>query len=238
MPRIFWTEEERDSVLTHAVDAYVKNSVTYLEALRLGQNLALPVHRRRPLASYPAAKPDIKLLKARYATYVTGLQHSKDKVTPTVVEPKAPEPPVAQPATLQDAPIGDLIAEIARRIASNLTAAIQREVLELEHSFKLQRHDPTYTQTGIFKKRVCVVGLLPEQEHLIEREFSNTFSLKFLGNEAARHADIPTADAYLLMKSFISHAVYGKYQKLPQHVLIDGGMSTLRMWLNTKGQDL
>jgi hypothetical protein len=132
----------------------------------------------------------------------------------------------------------DLIGEIAKRIADKLATAIQHEVKELEHNFKLQKHDPTYASKGLFKKRITIIGLLNDQEQVITREFSDKFALKFLGNEAARHADIATADAYLLMKNFISHAIYGKYQKLPQHVLIDGGMSTLRMWLNTKGAEL
>ena len=48
----------------------------------------------------------------------------------------------------------------------------------------------------------------------------------------------PDADAYLLMKNFINHPLYHKYQVFPNHVLIDGGMSTLRMWFHTKGTEL
>jgi len=32
--------------------------------------------------------------------------------------------------------------------------------------------------------------------------------------------------------------VYYKYQQFPNHVLIDGGVATLRLWLHTKGKDL
>ena len=46
------------------------------------------------------------------------------------------------------------------------------------------------------------------------------------------------ADAYLLMKTFIKHAVYNKYREDPRHVLIDGGLTTLRTWLTTEGVKL
>lgn len=236
--RIRWTEKERSQVVQEAVKLYSLGNISYLEALRRAQNSALPISRIRTLASHSAAQPEIKLLKEAYDSYVQNLRYPKPVLPIPPIDSKSSDPSDEVLPYLESATTEELINEISRRIASSLTKAIQHEIHELEHSFKLEKHDPTYEKTGIFKKRVCIIGLLPEQEKLIDREFSSSFSLKFLGNEAARHADIPTADAYLLMKSFISHAVYGKYQKLPQHVLIDGGMSTLRMWLNTKGQDL
>jgi len=236
--RIRWTDAEREDVIKHAVDVYIKNDTSHLEALHLGQNLALPTYRRRTLATHSAAKDEIRLLKDAYNAYISTLQKRKDVVAPTAEVLRSPEPSGVQPAAADAMSMDALIAEIAKRIAASLTTAIEREVKELEHSFKLQKHDPTYKSQHIFKKRIVIIGLLNDQEQAIMHEFDDKFKLKFLGNEAARHADISTADAYLLMKSFISHAVYGKYQKLPNHVLIDGGMSTLRMWLNTKGAEL
>lgn len=238
MTRIHWTETERNDVIKHAVAVFVKNNCdyTHLEALRLGQNLALPVHRRRTLSTHSAAKHEISLLKAAYNAYIATLQKSKEVVAPVVEVSKPPEPPAGPQLTT--ATVEELVGEIARRIAVNLTATIAHEIKVLEHQFSTKRHDPSYKSDHIFKKRIVIIGLLNDQEQAIAREFEDKFKLKFLGNEAARSADISTADAYLLMKSFISHAVYGKYQKLPNHVLIDGGMSTLRMWLNTKGAEL
>ena len=241
--RIHWNIEERQQVIGKAAEVYDRGNVSHLEALRIGQNLTLPTHRLRTLASHSAAKLEIKQLKEEYAKRLqegirreTSKQEAKVSNTPIVLG--SLEPQVAQPSTLDTATLDDLIGEIAKRIATSLTTAIHHEVKELEHSFKIPKHDPTYEKTGVFKKRVVIIGLLPDQEQAITREFSDKFVLKFLGNEMARHADIPTADAYLLMKSFISHAIFHKYQHLPGHVLIDGGMSTLRMWLNTKGSEL
>jgi hypothetical protein len=153
---------------------------------------------------------------------------------PTVVDPLYPAPSEPPPLVSLDA----MVEAIAARIASTLVQAVKREVKELEHTFKLEKHNPAYEGVGVRKPHVTIIGLLPDQEHLMQREFSDKFVLRFVGNEAARHLDIGEAHAYLLMKNFISHAVYNKYKVLPQHVLIDGGMSTLRMWFNTKGVEL
>lgn len=236
--RIHWTEQERQEVIDKAAEVFDRGNVSHLEALRVAQNLTLPTHRLRTFATHSAAKSEIKQLKEAYNKRLLAGIKREAKVTTTPEVSTPSEPPVAQPSGLDTASMEALIGEIAKRIAASLTTAIHHEVKELEHSFKLQKHDPTYASTGLFKKRITIIGLLNDQEQAIAREFSDKFALKFLGNEAARHADIASADAYLLMRNFISHAIYGKYQKFPNHVLIDGGMSTLRMWLNTKGAEL
>lgn len=241
--RIRWTEQERQEVIDKAVEVYDRGNVSHLEALRVAQNLTLATARLRTFATHSAAKIEIKQLKDAYGKSLqAGIKREASKqeakVSNTLTVSGPPVPPVVQQSALDAVSMEDLIGEIAKRIASSLTTAIHHEIKELEHSFKVPKHDPTYESTGLFKKRIVIVGLLPDQEQAITRDFSDRFALKFLGNEMAKHADIPTADAYLLMKSFISHAVFNKYQPLPGHVLIDGGMSTLRMWLNTKGAEL
>ena len=129
-------------------------------------------------------------------------------------------------------------SEIAKRLASRLAEAVTREIKELEHSFKLQKHNPEYTSSGIFKKRIVIVGLHQDQERHIQQAYADKFALRFIDVDDAKHADIPDADAYLLIKNFINHTVFERYQKKPQHVLIDGGLTTLRAWLNTKGAEL
>lgn len=237
--RIHWSDAERDDVVNTAVSLHFQHGdMSVLEALRASQKLCLSAHRHRTFLSHSAAKHEIAQFKTAYSKHVAALQTSKSVEPPTDVKPKAPEPPVAQSSTLQDAPIGDLINEIARRIASNLTAAITREVLELEHSYKLEKHNPTYKSNHIFKKRIVIIGLLNDQVHSIQSEFSDRFSLKCIDVDRASGMTPPDADAYLLMKNFINHPLYHKYRVFPNHVLIEGGMSTLRMWLNTKGSEL
>jgi hypothetical protein len=186
------------------------------------------------MGTHSAVLPEIRQLKAM----ALNASVAKKVEAPKPIEPVQPAPPVALAPTLETASMDALINEIAKRIASQLSMAISTEVKELEHTFSLKRHNPEYQNCGIFKKRIVVVGLLPDQEGMILREFGEQFTFKFLESNDAKHADIPQANAYLVMKNFVSHAVYGKYQHLPGHVLIDGGMSTLRMWLQTKGAEL
>jgi hypothetical protein len=102
----------------------------------------------------------------------------------------------------------------------------------------VEKHNPTYAATNSYKPRVVIIGLLGDQVHSITREFEEHYDIKCIDTDRAMGMEPPSANAYLLMKNFINHPLYHKYQVYPQHVLIDGGMSTLRMWLNTKGKEL
>lgn len=232
--RIRWTEAERDAVLAQAVVEFHKNASSGLEALRVAQRKVLPISRQRSLQSHSAAHEDIKRLAALYRARLSSLLNTPPKETPTAAEPA--------PSVHIDAPVEPtldaMVASIAKRVALMLVQSIKHEIKELEHSFSLPKHDPTYANVHKQQPHVVIVGLLQDQAHLIEREYGKDYAFKFIRAEDAKHASIPTASAYLLMKSFISHAVFDKYQKLPQHVLIDGGMSTLRSWLSTKGKEL
>lgn len=237
--RIHWTIKERNAVLQKALALYHNDGLqSQLAALRLAQT-ELPKDRQRAFTTHSAATVELRHMQDAYPAYIKSLTPQplglhKEVVTPTVVDPVPPVPQEPPPVMSIDA----MIDAIAARIASTLVQAVKREVKELEHMFKLEKHNPSYEGVGVHKRHVTIIGLLPDQEQLMQREFGNKFELRFIGNEAARHVDMGEAHAYLLMKNFISHAVYNKYKVLPQHVLIDGGMSTLRMWFNTKGAEL
>ena len=241
--RIHWTTSECNAVLQKALALYHSGGMqSQLAALRIAQTQELPKERHRAFTTHSAATVELRHMQDTYPAYIKSLAQKpleqKEVVTPTVVDPVPPapsEPPPAPPPTIS---LDAMVEAIAARVAATLVQAIKREVKELEHEFKLEKHNPTYEGVRICKPHVTIIGLLPDQEHLMQREYGDKFVLRFLGNEAARHADVVKAHAYLLMKNFISHAVYNKYKSLPQHVLIDGGMSTLRMWFNTKGVEL
>ena len=237
--RIHWTTSERNAVLQKALALYHSGGMqSQLAALRIAQTQELPKERHRAFTTHSSATVELRHIQDAYPAYIKSLAQKplgqKEVVTPTVVDPVPPAPSEPPPVISLDA----MVEAIAARIAATLVQAVKREVKELEHTFKLEKHNPTYEGVGVRKPHVTIIGLLPDQEHLMQREFGDKFVLRFIGNEAARHLDMGEAHAYLLMKNFISHAVYNKYKVLPQHVLIDGGMSTLRMWFNTKGAEL
>jgi len=235
IPKIHWTERERDLVIMTAVEYYNSGTYTAIAALRQAQQLVLPDNRRRSMQSHSAVPDLLKELKVLALNLVP-----KQKVVETTT-PVEIMPPVPQEVVKTDAPVDlvdQLVNTITQRFILGLRESLQSAVKELEHEFKIEKHNPTYEAAGNSLPKVIVIGLLGDQVHAITREFSDRFNIKCIDTDRAMGMNPPDAHAYLLMKNFINHPLYHKYQAFPNHVLIDGGMSTLRMWLQTKGKDL
>ena len=233
--KIRWTQVERNLVIETAVTFYNEGTYSPIAAIRQAQQIVLLSNRRRSLASHSAAPDLIKLLKQKAAQEVP-----KQKVVETTT-PVEIMPPAPQEVVKTDAPVDlveQLVNTITQRFILGLRESLQIAVKELEHEFKLPRHNPEYGAIGKSLPKVVIIGLLGDQVHAITKEFSDRYEVKCIDTDRAMGMAPPQANAYLLMKNFINHPLYHKYQAFPNHVLIDGGMSTLRMWLNTKGQDL
>jgi hypothetical protein len=234
LPKIRWTQHERDLVIMTAVEYYNSGAYTALAALRQAQVVLSPDRRRRMLSH--SAVPD--LLKELKVHAMQDVPKQKVVETTTAVEIMTPAPLVV-PRT--DAPVDlveQLVNTITQRFILGLRESLQVAVKELEHEFKIEKHNPTYGASGKSLPKVVIIGLLGDQVHSITKEFSDRYEVKCIDTDRAMGMAPPQADAYLLMKNFINHPLYHKYQAFPNHVLIDGGMSTLRMWLQTKGKDL
>jgi len=232
--KIHWTEQERDLVIMTAVEYYNTGTYSPIASLRQAQVVLSPDRRRR-LVSHSAAPDLIKELKVR-ATREVPKRKVVETTTPAVIMPPSP---LVVPRT--DAPVDlveQLVNTITQRFILGLRESLQVAVKELEHEFKIEKHNPTYGASGKSLPKVVIIGLLGDQVHSITKEFSDRYEVKCIDTDRAMGMAPPQADAYLLMKNFINHPLYHKYQAFPNHVLIDGGMSTLRMWLQTKGQDL
>jgi len=233
--KIRWTKIERSIVIDSAVEFYNEGTYTPLAALRQAQQIVLLPTRRRSMQSHSAVPDLIKLLKQKAAQDVP-----KQKVVETTTPAKImPPSPLVVPRT--DAPVDlveQLVNTITQRFILGLRESLQIAVRELEHEFKIPKHNPEYSASGKSLPKVIIIGLLGDQVHAITKEFSDRYEIKCIDTDRAMGMSPPQATAYLLMKNFINHPLYHKYQAFPNHVLIDGGMSTLRMWLNTKGQDL
>lgn len=232
--KIRWTDHERDLVIMTAVEYYNLGTYTPIAALRQAQIVLTP-DRRRSMQSHSAVPDLLRELKQKAAQQVP-----KQKVVETT-KPVEIMPPVPQEVAKTDAPVDlvdQLVNTITQRFILGLRESLQIAVKELEHEFKIEKHNPTYDSAGNSLPKVVIIGLLGDQVHAITREFSDRFNIKCIDTDRAMGMNPPDAHAYLLMKNFINHPLYHKYQAFPNHVLIDGGMSTLRMWLQTKGKDL
>jgi hypothetical protein len=235
--RIFWTAAERQRVLQRALTYMQQGNFGHFEAIKRAQDYELLSVRHRAFGTPSAAHELIKALKSM--ALQTPIKH-KEVVTP-INEEKTHSAPQVVPSE-HVVSIDELVNSIAQKVAATLGAAIRaqlvREVKQLDHNFSIPKHNPTYDIVHETKKRVIIIGLLGDQIHSISREYGNAYDLKFIDTDRAMGMSPPDADAYLLMKNFINHPLYHKYQVFPNHVLIDGGMTTLRMWLNTKGKEL
>jgi len=233
--KIRWTPVERNLVIETAVTFYNEGTYSPIAAIRQAQQIVLLSNRRRSLASHSAAPDLIKLLKQKAAQKVPK-QRVVETTTPVKIMPPSP---LVMPRT--DAPVDlveQLVNTITQRFILGLRESLQIAVRELEHEFKIPKHNPEYNAIGKSLPKVVIIGLLGDQVYAITKEFSDRYEVKCIDTDRAMGMSPPQANAYLLMKNFINHPLYHKYQAFPNHVLIDGGMSTLRMWLNTKGKDL
>jgi hypothetical protein len=225
--KIRWTNQERDLVIRKATHLVQNGSYNTMEALRQAQQEVIAFDRQRPLLSRGYCVDLVKEVKQRA------------NIIPTKQQPKVEEPlPVVTAEPTSAGSFDDLINAVAKKVAETFKEQVKLAIKELEHEFRVEKHDPTYAATGSFKPRIVIIGLLGDQVHAITREFQDKYDIKCIDTDRAMGMEPPAANAYLLMKNFINHPLYHKYQAYPQHVLIDGGMSTLRMWFNTKGKEL
>jgi len=229
MKKIFWTKAEEECVLGRAIEIMHRHGLGAYDALKQAQTV-IPENRRRQFNSHSSCTNLTDKLKKTIKYYI-------EPVAPTVA-PTVQTPMIEPPSAPTEVSLDGLVEAIVARIAGMVKAQVRTAVKELEHEFRVEKHNPTYESTGVHKPRVVIIGLLNDQGHLITKEFGQDFNVKCIDTDRAMGMEAPDADAYLLMKNFINHPLYHKYQRFHNHVLIDGGMSTLRMWFNTKGKEL
>jgi DNA-binding transcriptional regulator/RsmH inhibitor MraZ len=94
----------------------------------------------------------------------------------------------------------------------------------------------TLTNLNKIKKKVCVVGLLPDQTQILEKEFSDDFQLKYFESDKAKGPSFnswaSSSSAVLLMTAFCNHGIESSIRASKGKLIrITGGMSTLRQKL-------
>lgn len=232
MAKIFWTKEETDAVLSRAVVLYDRGFSAF-DAIKQGQREALDPNRHRTLHTQSACVNLIKRLKNDHAFYVL----KKNPAPLEVVEKPVITPETALAQTLEgtlDSMAAQLAKQLAAEFAAIFKASVRGAVEELVSEFKVMKHNPEYSSEKTRLQRIIIIGLLGDQVHNIEREFGSLFDLKFIDTDRANGLTPLDADAYLLMKNFINHPLYHKYRDFKNHVLIDGGMTSLRTWLHAR----
>ena len=229
--KVFWTSAERETVLTRALYLHRTSGYSPYESIKRAQE-QLPVTRRRNLQHQSSCTDLIRELKKR-AYDATDVKRKAPAVEPSPVVASD-----ATPVTLEQTFDG-LVRALAEKFADVLKQEVKRAVLDLEREFKTQKHNPEQAQTiKVARPRIIVIGLLGDQVKNIDHEFGSVFDLKFIDTDRAMGLTPPDADAYLLMKNFINHPLYHRYRGFDNHVLIDGGMTSLRTWLHSKANQI
>jgi hypothetical protein len=223
---IRWTEAERNLVLDRAYTLMMNSRSTPFQAIKDAQNI-LPASRQRALNAASSVVDLTAELKKRL--YSGALPQGAPASAPA---------PAPAPTVMRELTIDELVNALASKIAQQVAAQVKRQLLEVDNEFRVGKHDPSYGSARKSKPRVIVIGLLGDQVHNIDHEFGSVFDLKFIDTDRASGLTPPDADAYLLMKNFINHPLYHKYRDFPNHVLIDGGMTSLRTWFHKTANEL
>jgi hypothetical protein len=224
--KIRWTDSERELVLNRAVKVMNADTVSHTEALNRAQQQVLDVSRRRNFVNAAYCSDLIKELRKRLLV-IPPVSTFEIIDTPTEPQPVKSEEPILQGA------VDAFVQEIAKKLAVAIKKEMVNAVVELEHSFKLAKQNIEISQPKPVTK-IVIIGLRHDQESMIENEY-RAIDFKFITSDEAKTISPYGRDAYavLIMKNFISHAVYDKYRNFKNHVLVDGGMTTLRAWLST-----
>lgn len=181
---------------------------------------------------------------------VTDLQPQAQETSP-VVEIQQPivEVPVAVqsiPVSVPSTPIGEILDEVistlaehlARQvilraeplIAQKLKAVIESVATPPKQSFVPGAHTDA---AKVNKKKVLIIGLLPSQVNLIQREYGSLLDITFLTADDSQHRVQSVAkhsDAVYTMISFISHKVTESIKSVNPRALnqVHGGVTDLR----------
>jgi hypothetical protein len=94
--------------------------------------------------------------------------------------------------------------------------------------------DPAPTPPAPPKAKVCIIGLLANQQQMIAAEFNECFDLRMFHSDDARGPSLTAAaqnsDCVLLMANFVSHSIEAAVKSAGgvKHEVVRGGMTTLR----------
>lgn len=167
--------------------------------------------------------------------------------SPVKYVPVSPDPaPLATPETPKsslDGAIEGLVSALVTRITTDVQTRVEELVAEsiepkLVGMIERMTAKVGGKQTAIPVSkpkllRVLIVGLLPEQQHMIQKEFSDTLDTRFVGtseNIKVLKSNAAQADRVFAMQDFISHstvdAIVSASGVTP--VVVKGGMTHLR----------
>jgi len=160
-------------------------------------------------------------------------------IAPSENKPKTPKP--VQELSSLDGAIVKLVDALVARITTDVQARVEALVadsIEPKLVGIIERMTTNVSETTAIPvsksklTRVLIVGLLPEQQHMISKEFSEVLDTRFVGsndNVNLLKSNATQAAKVFVMGDFVSHSsikVLNSVGNTPE--IIKGGMTHLR----------
>jgi hypothetical protein len=204
-----------------------KPGLSYLDALKKAQEQILPVSRRRTIVTLITVPWYEPLIKKQLEEQRKALFHN--------VETKIIEKYVTIPLVLSDVSTEDLLGEIMKRLfkqqIDNFWSKLHVSFDDMVKKELVRRITMPPEQVKVGPKKILIVGLLPEQQNEIIKEFRDCFKLYFWKDGHTKQLrDIATnCEKVYLMRKFISHSAQDIVKAANTSVdVIQGGMSDLK----------
>ena len=168
-----------------------------------------------------------------YYTYSINDFSLPPPITTTAPLPPLPTIPQLSPEPTKD--LGRSLDELLRLVGQRIVSTVMEAVRE-EIEAQLGRLTSELVEQQLPKERpnlpkILILGLLPGQEKMMQREFGDCFNLSFQkkgdGGSSLR-AKAQGAAHVLAMTDFISHSMAHTISSHPNYHRVPGGMTALR----------
>lgn len=252
MAKIFWDTNEK-TLLAVELNKLIDTGkfTTWQEAFDTIQRV-LPKERRRELTNAAgvgckqvrelAEKLRAEKLSA-IAVKVPSEQVQRDCINDLAEPASRPLPPIEECIKQVDKPLVDLTAmfkSMAQDLAGSLEVLLVAEFEKVAEKAFVTALQSVKKRTSSLSKlakqmaarpKVLIVGLLPQQAHEIESEFSEMLHLSFVqsdeNKDKLKHR-LDGADTVIVMTKFVSHSHSDITKRHNNVVNINGGVSSLK----------
>jgi len=219
---IKWTDQEKTDICTQMVSIFIDNvGISFTECYKKAINILPPDRKRSTIA--PIQKELSPIIKE--------LMYSRCNNTKTTVEVVEVEKIIH--TNISDIETEQLTMELTRRFLSPFIEKLVSRVVEDIRPAILNSIKATIKEKDnkIILKKILIIGLLPEQQQEIIKEFNECFTLTFFKNKSFHllESQASHSDLVIMMSKFISHSHKSMIDKCKvNYKMCNGGISDLK----------
>ena len=218
--KVFWTYEEVQKLASAAHSAGISSDDSrIIIKLRRLQSLVLPVTRCKAMTnSNSSVKVREEMLKLENRPKTKPVEIQENIVHEHKVETLA--------VSSIDSIIESLAKELVKSFVGHLRIALSESVED-----DLSKFLPAKGIIKSHKKRILVIGLMPQQAAIINLEYGNKFDIRFEDSSVSPGAlkgKADTMDTVLGMVNFMGHDQQDMVRYVKDYRRVAGGLSSLR----------